>query len=213
MANEVHLLVAIRQNEDGYINRKGDVIIARNPEGLWGNIEARTHQIVSWPGENPTELESGARDIILAIINKKNSWGEPNSRVDFPFCEVVNEYVEGDLGERLKDSDGNDITRTSMTNRSVVHFNFENLDEQSLENILNPDVLSPIISCDAISFEIDERGIDKRKAEDRGLKLHRENTESNPVLHADTALRRDQTTDIAEFMSRVVTPIKSWDTQ
>ncbi len=100
-----------------------------------------------------------------------------------------------------------------MTNRSVLHFNFDNLDEQSLENILNPDVLSPIISCDAISLEIDERGIDKRKPEERGLKLHRENTEPNPVLHGGTALRRDQTTDVSEFMSRVVTPIKSWDTQ
>ena len=49
-------------------------------------------------------------------------------------------------------------------------------------------------------MNIDERGIDKREPSERGKKEHRNILSPNPVLHANTALRRDQTTNIEDFL-------------
>lgn len=212
MANEIELIVSLRRQGDKGVKRRGDVITCRLAGGKWGASERKIHQIVTWPGNNasPIELQAGA--VILAILKKKKEWGEPNPTVDFPFCEVVTEPVEGDDGVQLNDFEGKPYFRTVMTNRSILHFDFDNLPESYTDAVFNPEVEAPYLSADELTAYIEDRGIDKREPSERGKKIHREEISINPILHADTALRRDQTTDIQEFLSKEVEPLKSWST-
>jgi hypothetical protein len=149
---------------------------------------------------------------VLAILNKKKEWGEPNPTVDFPFCEIVTEPIEDDNGVQMTGPDEQPMTQTVMTNRSVLHFDFDNLPESETDDVFDPEVEANFLAADDLTIYIEERGIDKREPSERGRKEHRDITTPNPVLHADTALRRDQTTDIQEFLSRKVEPLDSWST-
>ncbi len=210
MANEIELIVSVRRQGDKGVKRRGDVITCRLTGGNWGDSERKVHQIVTWPGNNASAIELQTAAVIMAILNKKKEWGEPNPTVDYPFCEVVTEPVEGDDGVQLNDFDGNPHTQTAMTNRSILHFDFDNLPESHTDAVFDPEVEAPFLAADDLTIYIEERGIDKRDRSERGKKAHRDTTTVNPVLHADTALRRDQTTDIQEFLSREVAPLKSW---
>ena len=210
MANEIELLVSIRRSGDKGLKRRGDVITARLAGDVWGSEEIKVHQVVLWPSENAEEIELQSAQLIMAILTKKKQWGEPNPRVDFPFCEVVTEKEEDEDGNAYKDFEGNEITRVSMTNRSVLHFDFSALPEEHIQQVLDKNVVADTILSSQISVYIDERGIDKRDSQDRGEKSHRDAGDNNPVLHADTALRRDQTTDVQEFLSKELEEIKSW---
>ena len=210
MANEVELIVSLRRQGDKGVKRRGDVITCRLAGGKWGASEKKIHQIVTWPGNNASEIELQAAYVILAILNKKKEWGEPNPTVDFPFCEIVTEPVEDPNGVQVNDFEGKPYFRTIMTNRSILHFDFDNLPESHTDAVFDPGVEASFLSADDLIIYIENRGIDKREPFERGKKSHREITTVNPVLHADTALRRDQTTDIQEFLSREVEPLKSW---
>ena len=210
MANEIELMVSVRRQGEAGVKRRGDVITCRLAGGKWGDAELKVHQVVSWPGDNASEIEVQSAQLLMAILSKKKEWGEPNPRVDFPFCEIATEPVEGDDGVQLSDFDGNPLTQTVMTNRSVLHFDFDNLPESETDDVFDPEVKANFLPADDLVIYIEERGIDKRDASERGRKADRDNTELNPVLHSETALRRDQTTDIQEFLSREVTPIQSW---
>jgi hypothetical protein len=210
MANEIELMVSVRRQGEAGVKRRGDVITCRIAGGKWGGSELKVHQVVTWPGVNASEIEMQSAQLLMAILSKKKEWGEPNPRVDFPFCEIATEPVEGDDGVQLNDFDGNPLTQTSMTNRSVLHFDFDNLPESETDDVFDPEVKANFLAADDLTIYIEDRGIDTRLPAERGRKADRDNTETNPVLHADTALRRDQTTDIQEFLSREVTPLKSW---
>ena len=212
MANEIELMVSVRRQGEKSLKRRGDVITCRLAGGNWGSQELKVHQVVTWPGNNASTLELQSAALALAILNKKKQWGEPNPTVDFPFCEIVTEPVEGDDGIQIIDSEGNPVYRTVMTNRSVLHFDFDNLPESETDDVFDPEVEANFLAADDLTIYIEERGIDKREPSERGKKEHRDITTPNPVFHAETALRRDQTTDIMEFLSRKVEPIKSWST-
>jgi len=212
MANEIELMVSVRRQGEKGVKRRGDVITCRRAGGNWGSSELKVHQVVTWPGNNASILEIQSSALIQAILNKKKEWGEPNPTVDFPFCEVVTEPVEGDDGVQLNDIEGNPLTRTVMTNRSVLHFDFDSLPESQTDDVLDPDIEAAFLSADDLTIYIEDRGIDKRDPSERGKKAHRDIATANPILHAETALRRDQTTDIQEFLSREVKPLKSWST-
>ena len=202
MPNEIELLVSIRRNGDESIKRRGDVLTCRLSGGTWGSEEVKFHQVVTWPSSNPTEEESRAFSLISLILNKKLEWGEPNPRIDFPFCEVVEESVEDDEGNPINSVDGTPLKRTSITNRSVIHFNFSGLPESQIKDILDENVEAKELSADNLVIEIDQRGIDKRDVSERGEKQHRDVEELNPILHATTALRRDETTNIQDYISQ-----------
>jgi len=210
MANEIELMVSIRRQGDAGVLRRGDVMTCRLAGGKWGTQELKTHQVVLWPGENPTELEENASMLLQAILHKKADWGEPNPRVDYPFCEIVHETPEDDNGSPMVDFDNQPIENVVMTNRSILHFDFTSLPQGQLDAVLNKSVSAEFISADDVSVSVDERGVDKREPSQRGKKSHRNNASANPVLHANDALRRDETTDTIEFLSRKVEPIKSW---
>ena len=91
-----------------------------------------------------------------------------------------------------------------------LYFDFDNLPESQTDDVLDPEIEAAFLAADDLTIYIEDRGIDKRDPSERGKKAHRDITTANPVLHAETALRRDQTTDIQEFLSREVTPLKSW---
>ena len=210
MANEIELMVSVRRQGETGVKRRGDVITCRLAGGNWGSSELKVHQVVTWPGSNASQIELQSAALILAILNKKKQWGEPNPTVDFPFCEVATEPVEGDDGVQLNDFEGNPYFQTVMTNRSILHFDFDNLPESQTDDVLDPEIQASFLAADDLTIYIEDRGIDKREPSERGKKAHRDITTANPVLHAETALRRDQTTDIQEFLSREVTPLKSW---
>tara|TARA_Y100001938_G_C8083878_1_gene430749 strand:+ start:1003 stop:1623 length:621 start_codon:yes stop_codon:yes gene_type:complete len=206
VANEIELLVSIRRQGDSGVKRRGDVITCRLSGGSWGLQETKVHQIVTWPGNNASQEEIEASRLISLILSRKAEWGEPNPRVDFPFYEVVDEAKEDENGETISE-----IQRV-ITNRSILHFDFSALPEPQLNDILNENVVAQTLSADDLEVFIDERGIDKRVPSERGKKEHRDITEDNPVLHQETALRRDQTTNISEYISQTVEPINSWRT-
>ena len=210
MANEIELMVSIRRQGDSGLKRRGDVITCRLAGGKWGSEEIKGHQIVTWPGENASDEELLASQLLMLILGKKIEWGEPNPRVDFPFYEVVDENVEDDNGKVIRLATGEKLFRRAMTNRSVLHFDFSNLPEQQLNDIFDESKVAESLSADTLDISIDKRGIDKRQPADRGIKAHRDILEENPVLHADTALRRDQTTNIEEYISQDKKPIDSW---
>ena len=185
MANEIELMVSIRRQGDSGVLRRGDVMTCRLAGGKWGTQELKTHQVVLWPGENPTELEENASALLQAILHKKAAWGEPNPRVDYPFCEIVHETPEDDNGSPVVDFDNQPIENVVMTNRSVLHFDFTSLPQGQLNAVLSKTVSAEFISADDVSVSVDERGIDKREPSQRGKKSHRDNTSANPVLHAN----------------------------
>jgi hypothetical protein len=210
MPHEIELMVSIRRQGENGIKRRGDVITCRLAGGSWGSSELKVHQVVLWPGSSASELELQSSALIQAILNKKKEWGQPNPTVDFPFCEVVTEPVENDNGEQLSDFNGNPIFQTAMTNRSVLRFDIDSIPEQQINDVLNSQVQAEFLSADDLSIYIEERGVDKRKPEQRGKKEHRDLLDEDPVLHSGSALRRDETTDIVEFLSQTNEPIKSW---
>jgi len=210
MANEIELMVSVRRQGEAGVKRRGDVITCRLAGGNWGDSELKVHQVVTWPGNNASTVELQSAALVMAILNKKKELGEPNPTVDFPFCEVAEEPVEDDNGIQLVDFGDNPVTQTKMTNRSVLHFDFDNLPESETDDVFDPEVKANFLEADDLIVYLEDRGIDKRLPAERGRKADRDNTETDPVLHADTALRRDQTTDIQEFLSREVTPLKSW---
>ena len=212
MANEIELMVSVRRQGNKGLKRRGDVITCRLSGGSWGDSELKVHQVVTWPGNNASQIELQSAAVILAILNKKKQWGEPNPTVDFPFCEIVSEPVEDDNGVQLNDFNGNPRFRIAMTNRSVLHFDFDNLPESETDDVFDPEVEANFLTADDLVIYIEERGIDKREPHERGTREHRNITSPNPVLHAATALRRDQTTDIQEYLSRKVEPLDSWST-
>jgi len=210
MANEIELLVSIRRSGDQGLKRRGDILTARLAGDIWGSEEIKVHQVVLWPSEDAAQIETQSTQLLIAILNKKKEWGEPNPRVDFPFCEIITEKEEDDEGNAYKDFDGNDVTRIIMTNRSVLHFDFSLLSQSQIAQVLDKNVVAADITSSQVSIHVDERGIDKREPEDRGEKEHRDAGPNNPVIHASTALRRDETTDVQEFLSREVEKLKSW---
>ena len=212
MSNEIELMVSVRRQGEKGVKRRGDVITCRLAGGKWGSQELKVHQVVTWPGNNASVIELQSAALALAILNKKKEWGEPNPTVDFPFCEIVTEPVEDETGVQIVGPDGQPVFQTSMTNRSVLHFDFDNLPESETDDVFDPEVEANFLAADDLTIYIEERGIDKREPSERGRKEHRDITTPNPVLHADTALRRDQTTDIQEFLSRKVEPLDSWST-
>ena len=212
MSNEIELMVSIRRQGEKGVKRRGDVITCRLSGGSWGSEELKVHQVVTWPGNNASTLELQSASLILAILNKKKEWGEPNPTVDFPFCEIVAENIEDDEGNKILDPEGQPITQKAMTNRSVLHFDFDNLPESETDDVFDPEVEANFLTADDLVIYIEERGIDKREPHERGTREHRNITSPNPVLHAATALRRDQTTDIQEYLSRKVEPLDSWST-
>ena len=212
MSNEIELMVSVRRQGEKGVKRRGDVITCRQSGGSWGSAELKVHQVVTWPGNNASEIELQSAALILAILQKKKEWGEPNPTVDFPFCEVVTEPVENDEGVQINSANGEPVFQTLMTNRSVLHFDFDALPESETDDVFDPEVEANFLAADDLTIYIEERGIDKREPSERGRKEHRDITTPNPILHADTALRRDQTTDIQEFLSRKVEPLDSWST-
>ena len=210
MANEIELMVSIRRQGENGLQRRGDVMTCRLAGGKWGSEELKTHQVVTWPGEDPTEVEEESAILLQAILHKKSSWGEPNPRVDYPFCEIVNEYIEDENGDKITDFDNKPLQNVSMTNRSVLHFDFTPLPQEQLDAVWDKNVAADFVSADEVTVSIDQRGVDKRNHSERGLKAHRDILEENPVLHAETALRRDQTTNIEEYISQDKKPIDSW---
>ena len=168
--------------------------------------------MVTWPGNNASILELQSASLVMAILNKKKEWGEPNPTVDFPFCEIVTEPIEDDNGNQIQLPGKSPEQQTVMTNRSVLHFDFDNLPESQTDDVLDPEVEADFLSAEDLIIYIEDRGIDKREPNERGRKEHREILSPNPILHAETALRRDQTTDIQEFLSREVEPLDSWST-
>jgi len=212
MANEIELMVSVRRQGDAGVKRRGDVITCRLAGGNWGESELKVHQVVTWPGNSASATELQGAQLIMAILSKKAEWGEPNPRVDFPFCEVSEEPVEDDNGIQLVDFGDNPVTQTKMTNRSVLHFDFDNLPESETDDVFDPEVKANFLEADDLIVYLEDRGIDKRLPAERGRKADRDNTETDPVLHADTALRRDQTTNISDYISQTVEPIDSWRT-
>lgn len=210
MSNEIELMVSVRRQGDKGIKRRGDVITCRTAGGKWGVQELKVHQVVTWPGIGASVLELQSAMLIMAILQKKKQWGEPNPTVDFPFCEVVTEPVEDENGNQIIGPDGIPISQTIMNNRSVLHFDFDNLPESETDDVFDPETEANFLSADNLTIYIEDRGIDKREPAERGIKEHRDVLTPNPILHADTALRRDQTTDIQEFMSREIEPLNSW---
>ena len=138
----------------------------------------------------------------VAFVNfkQKKERRRKNPRVDFPFYEVLDEVQEDDLGNPIQITPGENFVSRVMTNRSVIHFDFSSLPEQQLNSILNDSIIADKISCEVLQMSIDERGIDKRAPSERGKKEHRDVLNPNPVLHAETALRRDQTTNIEDYL-------------
>jgi len=212
VSNEIELMVSVRRQGDKGVKRRGDVITCRLAGDKWGSEELKVHQVVTWPGNNASVIELQSASLALAILKKKKEWGEPNPTVDFPFCEIVIEPIEDDNGVQIISPDGEPMTQTVMTNRSVLHFDFDNLPESETEDVFDPEIEANFLAADDLTIYIEQRGIDKREPSERGRKEHRDITTPNPVLHADTALRRDQTTDIQEFLSRKVEPLDSWST-
>jgi len=212
MSNEIELMVSIRRQGDKGVKRRGDVITCRLSGGNWGSEELKVHQVVTWPGNNASILELQSAALVLAILNKKKEWGEPNPTVDFPFCEIVTEPVEDDIGNQIQLPGKDPEEQTVMTNRSVLHFDFDTLPESETDDVFDPEVEANFLASDDLVIYIEERGIDKREPHERGRKEHRDILTPNPILHAATALRRDQTTDIQEFLSRKVEPLNSWST-
>lgn len=212
MANEIELLVSIRKQGEISFKRRGDVITCRLSGDKWGSKETMTHQVVLWPGDNASDDELRASQLLKLILTTKKQWGEPNPRVDFPFYEVIDEKIEDENGEPKKDPFGKDLVVRSMTNRSVLHFDFSELDENEMAALLDDTVSSEPLFADDLTINIDPRGIDKREPIERGLKEHREVSEADPSLHQDVCLRRDQTTNIQEYISQDKKPIDSWST-
>tara|TARA_Y100001937_G_scaffold128772_1_gene207862 strand:+ start:1706 stop:2344 length:639 start_codon:yes stop_codon:yes gene_type:complete len=212
MANEIELLVSIRKQGEVSLKRRGDVITCRLAGGKWGARETMSHQVVLWPGEQATEEELRASQLLNLILTKKKSWGEPNPRVDFPFYEVVDEKIQEDNGDFKKDQSGNDIILRVMTNRSVLHFDFSELPESQMLAILDDTVAAEPLLADDLRINLDPRGIDKRDPLERGLKEHRAITEPDPILHEGECLRRDETTNIQDYISQDKKPIDSWST-
>ena len=212
MPNEIELMVSVRRQGEKGVKRRGDVITCRLAGGNWGSQELKVHQVVTWPGDNASTLELQSAALAMAILNKKKEWGEPNPTVDFPFCEIVTEPIEDDNGAQIISPDGDALTQTVMTNRSILHFDFDNLPQSETDDVFDSEVEANFLAADDLIIYIEQRGIDKREPSERGVKEHRDIITPNPVLHADTALRRDQTTDIQEYLSRQVEPLKSWST-
>ena len=212
MSNEIELMVSVRRQGERGVKRRGDVITCRLAGGNWGSQELKVHQVVTWPGNNASIVELQSAALIMAILNKKKEWGEPNPTVDFPFCEIVTEPVEDDSGAQIISPDEEPVFQTSMTNRSLLHFDFDNLPESETDDVFDPKIEANFLQADDLVIYIEDRGIDKREPNDRGRKEHRDVLSPNPILHAETALRRDQTTDIQEYLSRQVEPLKSWST-
>tara|TARA_E500000331_G_scaffold324950_1_gene341708 strand:+ start:16798 stop:17436 length:639 start_codon:yes stop_codon:yes gene_type:complete len=212
MSNEIELMVSVRRQGEKGVKRRGDIITCRVAGGNWGSQELKVHQVVTWPGNNASIIELQSAALIMAILNKKKEWGEPNPTVDFPFCEVVTEPIEDDNGVQISSPNEQPMTQTAMTNRSVLHFDFDALPESETDDVFDPEVEANFLPADDLTIYIEERGIDKREPSERGRKEHRDINTPNPILHADTALRRDQTTDIQEFLSRQVEPLDSWST-
>ena len=212
VSNEIELIVSVRRQGDKGVKRRGDVITCRLAGGKWGSQELKVHQVVTWPGNNSSIIELQSASLLLAILNRKKQWGEPNPTVDFPFCEIVTEPIEDDNGVQMTGPDEQPMTQTVMTNRSVLHFDFDNLPESQTDDVFDPEVEANFLAADDLVVYIEERGIDKREPHERGIKEHRGVLTPNPILHAATALRRDQTTDIQEFLSRKVEPLDSWST-
>ena len=199
MPNEIELLVSVRRSGDSGIKKRGDVLTCMPAGGKWGKKDLAVHQLVTWPSSSPTEDELKAFQLMTLIFNKKKQT-ESNPRIDFPFCEIVDELVEDDEGNPVEYIPGKQLIRTAMTNRSVLHFDFSSLSEEKINYIFDESVAAETISADELTVLIDEVGIDKRPPSERGLKEHREIQTANPILHADTAKRRDQSTDIQEFL-------------
>ena len=212
MSNEIELMVSVRRQGERGVKRRGDVITCRLAGGRWGSQELKVHQVVTWPGKDASVVELQSAALALAILNKKKEWGEPNPTVDFPFCEIVTEPVEDDNGVQSVSPEGELIFQTSMTNRSVLHFDFDNLPESETDDVFDPEVEANFLAADDLVIYIEQRGIDKREPHERGIKSHRDILTPNPILHEATALRRDQTTNIQEYLSQTVEPLKSWST-
>jgi len=210
MSNEIELMVSVRRQGEKGIKRRGDVITCRLAGGKWGAQELKVHQVVTWPGNNASVLELQSAALIIAILSRKKQWGEPNPTVDFPFCEVVTEPVEDDDGNQIIGPDGIPVVQTVMNNRSILHFDFDNLPESETDDVFDPEVEANFLSSDDLITYIEERGIDKREPADRGRKEHRDVLTQNPILHKDAAQRRDQTTNIQEYLSQEIKPINSW---
>ena len=199
MAHEIELIVSLRKQGDYGVKKRGDVLSCRLRGGRWGEKELKSHQVVLWPSDSPTEDELLAKQILLLILNKKLK-SEKNPRVDFPFCEVVDEIREDDSGEPIELFPGKPETQRVITNRSIIHFDFSNLDPEKIEDIFDEETIAEPIKSEDLLTVIDQRGIDKREPSERGNKEHREILDKDPVLHAETALRRNETINIQEFL-------------
>lgn len=167
--NKLSLLVSTHGYERGF-NRAGDVLRCSKFPGFESDFEKVYFQKIIWPGKTSSDEEWKIAENLIKKLKECDDCPKPS--VAFPFKEVLkenNKYI--------------------TTNRSFIHFDFCGLPKEMIDGILCRETEYKPINCDDLTVILDERGIDKRFANERFFEKHRFIDVRDPTLHAHSAIR------------------------
>ena len=143
---EALLDVLVDPKGDGKFKKTGDVIVAQLPRSRWGNEEKKTLQIVEFPPAGSSDdLIDWCSKIREQLLSIRESTGDPNPSISYPFCEVATE--EG---------------TTPMTSRSAVRVDLEQLPDEILREVTNRSMEAQKLTCAATRVIEDQTGQDNR---------------------------------------------------